>query len=170
MGFDKAMDTPIAAKFMLHGLMGSGTELSFAHGSDVSNDLERSDVLKFKVEELAQNVKPGETKYFSSSMDYNSRKAANGKYTNPSYDQQLAYGKVKLAISIQKDAEGNISYSGRVADTYDFDWHEANPDNNLRENIKLVMNNGAVVYQKIGVLQPFNWKASIKGRIQGGKK
>ncbi len=97
MGFDKAMDTPIAAKFMLHGLMGSGTELSFAHGSDVSADLEQSDVLKFKVEELAQNVRPGETKYFSSSMDY------NGGALRPTSDQQLAYGKVKLAICIQKD-------------------------------------------------------------------
>ncbi len=166
MGFDKAMDTPIAAQFMLHGLMGSGTELSFAHDSDVSTDLEQSDVLKFKVEELAENVRPGETKYFSSSMDYND---SNNQGAYPRYDQQLAYGKVKLAICIQKDAQGNISYSGRVADTYDFDWHEAELLDYFG-SVKLGMNNGAVIAQKKGVLQPFNWKASIEGRIQGGKK
>ncbi len=158
-------DTPIASKFLAYGLSGSGKTLTFEHGSDVSTNLEKSDVLKLKVEEFAQHMQPGETKYISTSLDFNLRKEVNGKYTNPSLDQQLAYGKVSLAICIQKDGKGNISYSGRVADTYDFDWHNANPDNDLKENIKLVMNNGAVVYQKIGALQPFNWKASVKGRI-----
>ena len=31
------------------------------------------------------------------------------------------------------------------------------------------MHDDAVVYQKIGALQPFNWTAAIKGHIQGGE-
>ena len=80
-------------------------------------------------------------------------------------DQQLAYGKVKLAISIEKDKSGHISYMGEVGDTYNFDWHELTMPNYQNEHVKLVMNNGAVIYQKIGALQPFNWTASIKGHI-----
>ena len=54
---------------------------------------------------------------------------------------------------------------GEVGDTYNFDWHELTRSNYQNEHIKLVMNNGAVIYQKIGALQPFNWTASIKGHI-----
>lgn len=95
-------------------------------------------------------------------MDFNNQRL------NPSRDQQLAYGKVKMAISIEKDIHGNISYSGEVGDTYNFDWHELSESNYIDEHIKLVMNNGAVIYQIIGALQPFNWTASIQGRIQEG--
>ena len=165
MAFDKVKDTPIASKFMIHGLMGSGTSLSFEYSSDVSKDIEQSDVLKAKVSELGKDIQPGETKYIYTSMDFNSRKEVNGKLINPSRDQQLAYGKVKLAISIEKDAKGNITYSGKVGDTYDFNWHEVSQSNYENEKYKLIMNNGAVVAQKKGVIQPFNWTASIKGKI-----
>ena len=36
--------------------------------------------------------------------------------------------------------------------------------------LKLIMNNGAVLYQEIGALQPFNWTASISGHVHGGNK
>ena len=36
--------------------------------------------------------------------------------------------------------------------------------------LKLIMNNGAVLYQEIGALQPFNWTASISGHVNGGNK
>lgn len=36
--------------------------------------------------------------------------------------------------------------------------------------LKLIMNNGAVLYQEIGALQPFNWAASISGHVHGGNK
>lgn len=101
---EKMANTPIASKFLIYSLEGSGELLSFEHGSDVSKDLEQSDVLAAKVRELSQNLKPGEKKYFYSSMDFN-----NGDKNSPSKDQQLAYGKVKLAISIEKDAKGNIT-------------------------------------------------------------
>ena len=32
------------------------------------------------------------------------------------------------------------------------------------------MNNGAVLYQESGALQPFNWTASISGHVNGGNK
>ena len=71
--------------------------------SGVSRDLEHSDVLTAKVRELSRNLKSGEKKYFYSSMDFNCVK--KGIY--PTKDQKLAYGKVKLAINIEEDAEGN---------------------------------------------------------------
>lgn len=55
-----------------------------------------------------------------------------------------------------------------MGDTYNFEWHELSASNYIDEHIKLVMNNGAVIYQIIGALQPFNWTASIQGRIQEG--
>ena len=158
---ERTLHTPIASQFLKYSLAGSGKPLSFAYGSDVSTDLENSEILATKVKELARNMKPGEKKYFYSSMDFNGgigRKQANK-------DQQLAYGKVKLAISIEKDKSGHVSYMGEVGDTYNFDWHELTRSNYQNEHIKLVMNNGAVIYQKIGALQPFNWTASIKGHI-----
>lgn len=36
--------------------------------------------------------------------------------------------------------------------------------------LKLIMNNGAVFYQEIGALQPFNWTVSISGHVHGGNK
>lgn len=36
--------------------------------------------------------------------------------------------------------------------------------------LKLIMNNGAVLYQEIGALKPFNWTASISGHVHGGNK
>lgn len=36
--------------------------------------------------------------------------------------------------------------------------------------LKLIMNNGAVLYQEIGALQPFTWTASISGHVHGGNK
>ena len=162
---EKMANTPIASKFLRYSLEGSGELLSFEHGSDVSKDLEQSDVLAAKVRELSQNLKPGEKKYFYSSMDFN-----NGDKNSPSKDQQLAYGKVKLAISIEKDAKGNITYNGKVGDTYNFDWHAVNQSSYKNEHIKLIMNNGAVLYQEIGALQPFNWTASISGHVHGGNK
>ena len=36
--------------------------------------------------------------------------------------------------------------------------------------LKLIMNNGAVLYQEIGALQPFNWTVSISGYVHGGNK
>ena len=36
--------------------------------------------------------------------------------------------------------------------------------------LKLIMNNGAVLYQEIGALQPFNWIASISGYVHGENK
>ena len=161
---EKMANTPIASKFLRYSLEGSGELLSFEHDSDVSKDLEHSDVLAAKVRELSQNLKPGEKKYFYSSMDFNVGKM------NPSRDQQLAYGKVKLAISIEKDAKGNITYNGKVGDTYNFDWHTVNQSTYKNEHIKLIMNNGAVLYQEIGALQPFNWTASISGHVHGGNK
>ena len=161
---EKMANTPIATKFLRYSLEGSGKSLSFEHGSDISKDLEHSDVLAAKVRELSQHLKPGEKKYFYSSMDFNAGKM------NPSRDQQLAYGKVKLAISIEKDAKGNITYSGKVGDTYNFDWHMVNQSSYKNEHIKLIMNNGAVLYQEIGALQPFNWTASISGHVHGGNK
>ena len=158
---EKMANTPIASKFLRYSLEGSGELLSFEHDSDVSKDLEQSDVLAAKVRELSQNLKPGEKKYFYSSMDF------NGGKMNPPRDQQLAYGKVKLAISIEKDAKGNITYSGKVGDTYNFDWHTVNQSSYKNEHIKLIMNNGAVLYQEIGALQPFNWTASISGHVHG---
>lgn len=158
---ERTLHTPIASQFLKYSLAGSGKPLSFSYGSDVSTDLENSEILATKVKELARNMKPGEKKYFYSSMDFNGgigRKQANK-------DQQLAYGKVKLAISIEKDKSGHVSYMGEVGDTYNFDWHELTRSNYQNEHIKLVMNNGAVIYQKIGALQPFNWTASIKGHI-----
>ncbi|CDA46848.1 putative hemagglutinin-related protein [Dialister sp. CAG:486] len=162
---EKMANTPIASKFLRYSLEGSGELLSFEHGSDVSKDLEQSDVLAAKVRELSQNLKPGEQKYFYSSMDFN-----NGDKNSPSKDQQLAYGKVKLAISIEKDAKGNITYNGKVGDTYNFDWHAVNQSSYKNEHIKLIMNNGAVLYQEIGALQPFNWTASISGHVHGGNE
>ena len=162
---EKMANTPIASKFLRYSLEGSGELLSFEHGSDVSKDLEQSDVLAAKVRELSQNLKPGEKKYFYSSMDFN-----NGDKNSPSKDQQLAYGKVKLAISIEKDAKGNITYNGKVGDTYNFDWHAVNQSSYKNEHIKLIMNNGAVLYQEIGALQPFNWTASISGHVHGGNE
>ena len=161
---EKMANTPIASKFLRYSLEGSGELLSFEHDSDVSKDLEQSDVLAAKVRELSQNLKPGEKKYFYSSMDF------NGGKMNPPRDQQLAYGKVKLAISIEKDAKGNITYSGKVGDTYNFDWHTVNQSNYKNEHIKLIMNNGAVLYQEIGALQPFNWTALISGHVHGGNE
>ena len=161
---EKMANTPIASKFLRYSLEGSGELLSFEHDSDVSKDLEQSDVLAAKVRELSQNLKPGEKKYFYSSMDF------NGGKMNPPRDQQLAYGKVKLAISIEKDAKGNITYSGKVGDTYNFDWHTVNQSSYKNEHIKLIMNNGAVLYQEIGALQPFNWTASISGHVHGGNE
>ena len=161
---EKMANTPIASKFLRYSLEGSGELLSFEHDSDVSKDLEQSDELAAKVRELSQNLKPGEKKYFYSSMDF------NGGKMNPPRDQQLAYGKVKLAISIEKDAKGNITYSGKVGDTYNFDWHTVNQSNYKNEHIKLIMNNGAVLYQEIGALQPFNWTASISGHVHGGNE
>ena len=163
---EKMANTPIASKFLRYSLEGSGELLSFEHDSDVSKDLEQSDVLAAKVRELSQNLKPGEKKYFYSSMDFNSKR----NNVLPTKDQQLAYGKVKLAISIAKDVKGNITYSGKVGDTYNFDWHTVNQSNYKNEHIKLIMNNGAVFYQEIGALQPFNWTASIKGYVQRGNK
>lgn len=156
---ERTLHTPIASKFLKYSLAGTGEPLSFAYGSDVSKDLENSEILATKVKELARNIKPGEKKYFYSSMDF------NGSTGNAAKDQQLAYGKVKLAISIEKDKSGHIFYMGEVGDTYNFDWHELTRSNYQNEHIKLVMNNGAVIYQKIGALQPFNWIASIKGHI-----
>ena len=163
---EKMANTPIASKFLRYSLEGSGELLSFEHGSDVSKDLEQSDVLAVKVRELSQNLKPGEKKYFYSSMDFNGADKAKPV----SRDQQLAYGKVKLAISIEKDDKGNITYSGKVGDTYNFDWHTVNQSSYKNEHIKLIMNNGAVLYQEIGALQPFNWTASISGHVNGGNK
>lgn len=158
---ERTLHTPIASQFLKYSLAGSGKPLSFAYGSDVSKDLENSEILATKVKELARNIKPGEKKYFYSSMDFN---GGIGRKQS-SKDQQLAYGKVKLAISIEKDKSGHVSYMGEVGDTYNFDWHELTRSNYQNEHIKLVMNNGAVIYQKIGALQPFNWTASIKGHI-----
>ena len=163
---EKMANTPIASKFLRYSLEGSGELLSFEHGSDVSKDLEQSDVLAAKVRELSQNLKSGEKKYFYSSMDFNGADKAKPV----SRDQQLAYGKVKLAISIEKDDKGNITYSGKVGDTYNFDWHTVNQSSYKNEHIKLIMNNGAVLYQEIGALQPFNWTASISGHVNGGNK
>ena len=163
---EKMANTPIASKFLRYSLEGSGELLSFEHGSDVSKDLEQSDVLAAKVRELSQNLKPGEKKYFYSSMDFNGADKAKPV----SRDQQLAYGKVKLAINIEKDGKGNITYSGKVGDTYNFDWHTVNQSSYKNEHIKLIMNNGAVLYQEIGALQPFNWTASISGHVNGGNK
>ena len=163
---EKIANTPIASKFLRYSLEGSGELLSFEHGSDVSKDLEQSDVLAAKVRELSQNLKPGEKKYFYSSMDFNGADKAKPV----SRDQQLAYGKVKLAINIEKDDKGNITYSGKVGDTYNFDWHTVNQSSYKNEHIKLIMNNGAVLYQEIGALQPFNWTASISGHVNGGNK
>ena len=158
---ERTLHTPIASQFLKYSLAGSGEPLSFAYGSDVSKDLENSEILATKVKELARNIKPGEKKYFYSSMDFNG--GIGRKQSNK--DQQLAYGKVKLAISIEKDKSGHVSYMGEVGDTYNFDWHKLTALNYKNEHIKLVMNNGAVIYQKIGALQPFNWTASIKGHI-----
>lgn len=36
--------------------------------------------------------------------------------------------------------------------------------------LKLIINDGAVLYQEIGALQPFNWTASISGHVHGGNK
>ena len=163
---EKMANTPIASKFLRYSLEGSGELLSFEHDSDVSKDLEQSDVLAAKVRELSQNLKPGEKKYFYSSMDFNGADKAKPV----SRDQQLAYGKVKLAISIEKDGKGNITYSGKVGDTYNFDWHTVNQSSYKNEHIKLIMNNGAVLYQEIGALQPFNWTASISGHVHGGNE
>ena len=163
---EKMANTPIASKFLRYSLEGSGELLSFEHGSDVSKDLEQSDVLAAKVRELSQNLKSGEKKYFYSSMDFNGADKAKPV----SRDQQLAYGKVKLAVSIEKDDKGNITYSGKVGDTYNFDWHTVNQSSYKNEHIKLIMNNGAVLYQEIGALQPFNWTASISGHVNGGNK
>lgn len=160
---EKIADTPIASKFLRHSLEGSGKSLSFAHGSDVSRDLEHSDVLAAKVRKLSRNLKPGEKKYFYSSIDFN-----KSDDNSPSKDQQWAYGKVKLAICVDKNTRGNISYSGEVGDTYNFDWHKVTQSSYKNEYIKLIMNNGAVFYQEIGALQPFNWIASIKGFVHGG--
>ena len=87
---EKIANTPIASKFLRYSLEGSGEALSFEQDSDVSKDLEHSEVLASKIRELSQSLKPGEKKYFYSSMDF------NGGKMNPSRDQQLAYGKVKI--------------------------------------------------------------------------
>ena len=116
-----------------------------------------------KVRKLSRNLKPGEKKNFYSSIDFN-----KSDDNSPSKDQQWAYGKVKLAICVDKNTRGNISYSGEVGDTYNFDWHKVTQSSYKNEYIKLIMNNGAVFYQEIGALQPFNWIASIKGFVHGG--
>lgn len=36
--------------------------------------------------------------------------------------------------------------------------------------LKLIINDGAVLYQEIGALQSFNWTASISGHVHGGNK
>ena len=110
-------------------------------------------------------LKPGEKKYFYSSMDFNHSKIGR---VLP-LDQQLAYGKVKMAIGIEKDNQGNIFYSGEVGDTYNFDWYEFSYSNYRDEHIKLIINNVAESYQEIGALQPFNWIASIQGKILEGR-
>ena len=124
-------------------------------------------MLEAKVKELSQSLKPGETKYIKTSMDFNGSAVLSEGDSAPSLDQKLAYGKVKLAICIEKDAKGNISYSGEVGDTYDFDWHEFGDQSGYNF---VMINNIAVKLQEEGALQPFNWIASIKGKIQGGKK
>ena len=53
-------DTPIAAKFLIHGLTGTGDMLSFKQGSYVSKNIENSEILSNKVNELSQNVRPEE--------------------------------------------------------------------------------------------------------------
>lgn len=58
----------------------------------------------------------------------------------------------------------------KVRDTYNFDWHTVNQSSYKNEHIKLIMNNGAVLYQEIGALQPFNWTASISGHVHGGNE
>ena len=150
------------SKLMDKGYITSRVMVPEQNLSGVSRDLEHSDILAAKVRELSRNLKPGEKKYFYSSMDF------NGVGMHPSRDQQLAYGKVKLAVCVDKDAKGNISYSGEVGDTYNFDWHKVTQSSYKNEYIKLIMNNGAVFYQEIGALQPFNWIASIKGFVHGG--
>ena len=154
------------SKLMDKGYITSRVMVPEQNLSGVSRDLEHSDVLTAKVRELSRNLKPGEKKYFYSSMDFNGVK--KGIY--PTKDQKLAYGKVKLAINIEEDAEGNIVYKGEVGDTYNFEWHRINQSNYKNEHIKLIMNNGAVIYQEIGALQPFNWTASIEGYIRRGNK
>ena len=154
--------TTIASKLLKYSLDGSGQPLTFEHGSDVSTDLEKSDVLKAKLSELGANLQPGETKYIKTSLDF------NGGEMDSSLDQKLAYGKVKLIISIQKDTKGNIFYSGEVGDTYDFDWHDVSYSNGDYKVV--IINNIAVKLQEEGALQPFNWTASIKGCVQGGSK
>ena len=161
------MATP-ASKLLKYSLDGSGQPLTFEHGSDVSTDLEKSDVLKAKLSELGANLQPGETKYFKSSMNFNAVIDFDGQEKRPSLDQQLAYGKVKLAISIEKDADGNIFYSGEVGDTYDFDWHDVSYSNGGYKVV--IINNIAVKLQEEGALQPFNWTATVKGKIQGDNK
>ena len=161
---EKTIDVPIAAKFLIYSIEGSGKPLSFEQGSDVSRNIEESDVLADKVKKLSKTLKPGEKKYFYSSMDFN----GTNKYLPVPRDQQLAYGKVKLAIGIEKDIHGNIFYSGEVGDTYNFDWHDLSYSNYRDEHIKLIMNNVAEIYQVVGALQPFNWTASIKGKVQEG--
>ena len=63
---ERTLHTPIASQFLKYSLAGSGKPLSFAYGSDVSTDLENSEILATKVKELARNMKPGEKKYFYS--------------------------------------------------------------------------------------------------------
>ena len=36
--------------------------------------------------------------------------------------------------------------------------------------LKLIMNNGAALYQEIGALQPFNWTVLISGHVHGENK
>lgn len=162
---EKAIDVPIAAKFLTYSLKGSGKPLSFERGSDVSRDIEKSEVLADKVKKLSKTLKPGEKKYFYSSMDFNHDRSDG----SPTLDQQLAYGKIKLAIGIERDLHGNIFYSGEVGDTYNFDWHDFSYSNYRDEHIKLIMNNVAEIYQEIRALQPFNWIASIQGKILEGR-
>lgn len=121
------------------------------------------------MKELSKTLKPGEKKYFYSSMDFNGTNTNTNTIRSVSRDQQLAYGKVKLAIGIEKDIHGNIFYSGEVGDTYNFDWHDLSYSNYRDEHIKLIMNNVAEIYQEIGALQPFNWIASIQGKILEGR-
>ena len=152
--YAKNEEIPISYKLLNHSLLGLGKKQVFYSDSELTKNIKNSDVFKDKVRELAENLNNGESKAYYSSLDYNDDKAKK--------DEKYAYGKVKLAIEISKDNNGNISYKGIVGDTYNFELHIDAYKNDLKIAF---LNNIAYFVQKHGAMIPYNWTSQLEGTL-----
>ena len=155
----------------MHALNGNGESLKFDFDSKVSNDLIASPILQNGIKKAADGLQAGETKYLYASVDFNSKDEV-GNY--PSDDQKLAYGALKVSIQITRDENNNVKYYGQVGDAYNFEYHNYNMEQSVRDSkLKDILknagitlaNNGATGYQYVGAIKPFTWVADIQGTI-----